>query len=298
MAFSKFPLAPDDEWAQKAAYGQPCCSHAATAMPGSSVHDLVERMTLFEAQSLEAARDVRRLYQAERARKAELDLVQAQMLAYANDLRKAFRSERAGRAELERAYVETVRALASAIDARDPYTGGHVDRVASYATALGGELELGEADLRAVEVGALLHDVGKIAVPDGVLRKAAPLDEAEWALMRQHPVVGANLVRGLAALQPALPAILHHHERYDGTGYPHGLSGPNIPPLARLVTIVDAFDAMLTDRPYRKGLAVDLATEHLEEGAGSQFDPEYTPVFVDMVRAGRLSVLKTGGTAA
>jgi len=259
---------------------------------------MAERMALFEAQSLEAVRDVRRLYQANRAHAAELEHVRAQMLAYADDLRSAFRAERLRRAELERAYVETVRALASAIDARDPYTGGHVDRVAAYSTVLGREVGWDEDDLRVLEVGALLHDIGKIAVADAILRKNGPLDDAEWLQMRKHPVLGADLVGGLPSLGRARPAVLHHHERYDGRGYPAGLAGEDIPAIARVVTIADAFDAMLTDRPYRKGLPLEVATEELERCSGSQFDPAFTAAFLEAIRHKRVKVLKLGATNA
>ena len=268
------------------------------AVPSTSIQALTQQMALLEAQGVETMRDANRLYRAERARTAELELTRAQMLAYADDLRSAFRAERARRAELERAYLETVRALACAIEARDPYTGGHVDRVATYATSLGRELGWSDDDLRSLQVGALLHDIGKIAVADAVLQKAAPLDEREWAAMRLHPALGANLVRGWAALQPALPAVLYHHERYDGTGYPTGLAGQAIPAMARIVAVADAFDAMLTDRPYRSGLPLAEAVDELARCAGSQFDPAYTAAFVTMWRSGRLTILKPGSNSA
>ena len=273
-----------------------CCQAQLAHLPVASIQDLAERMELFEAQSVAAARDTRRLFQAERTRTAELEQARAQMLAYADDLRNAFKAERARRAQLEQSYFETVRALALAIDARDPYTGGHVDRVASYAKMLGRELGWREDDLKALEVGALLHDVGKIGVPDAILRKNGPLDDVEWGHMRQHPTIGAQMLNGLELLKPAVPAVLHHHERYDGKGYPNGLAGAAIPANARIVAIADAFDAMLTDRPYRKGLPLDVSLEELERCVVSQFDPEFTPYFVRGVRDGRIKVLKTGST--
>lgn len=275
-----------------------CCRMVMPPIPASSIQELTERMALFEAQSIEAARDIRKLYRAERTHSAELEQARAQMLAYADDLRSAFKAERARRAELERSYFETVRALALAIDARDPYTGGHVDRVANYATMLGRELGWGESDLKSLEVGALLHDVGKIGVPDAILRKNGPLDDAEWAQMKQHPTIGAAMLSGLELLKPAVPAVLHHHERYDGKGYPSGLAGAAIPANARVVTIADAFDAMLTDRPYRKGLPLEVSLAELERCAISQFDPEFTERFVRGVRDGKLTILKTGSTLA
>lgn len=274
-----------------------CCepmSVPASTVPSAMVQELTQRIAHLEDQSLVAVRDVRRLYQAEQEKRLELELARAQMLTYADELGVAYRQERARRAELEHSYVEMVRALARAIDARDPYTGGHVDRVASYSTALARELGWNDDDLWPLEAGALLHDIGKIAVADDILRKNGPLDEAEWVQMRQHPTVGANMIRELAALDLALPAVLYHHERYDGEGYPAGLVGEAIPRVARIVTVADAFDAMLTDRPYRKGLLLEVATEELERCSGSQFDPDCVGAFLEVVQTGRLKVIKGG----
>ena len=267
-----------------------CCEP--TRLPTLSVQELTERVKLLEAQNIEAVRDIRRLYEVERSRKAELQNARQQMLAYADDLRAAFQAERARRDELERAYLETVRALACAIEARDPYTGGHVDRVASYATALGREVGLDGESLQALEIGALLHDIGKIAVADAILRKPGPLDEEEWVLMRQHPTLGASLVGGWAALQAALPAVLYHHERFDGEGYPTRLAGRKIPKMARIVAVADAFDAMMTDRPYRQGLTLEWAMEELRQCSGTQFEPDYAEAFIEMIRDGRVDLLK------
>ena len=271
-------------------YGPGC------ADPRCHADELAARLSLSEAQSLEAARDVGTLYRAERTRAALLEQTQAQMLAYARDLRAAYREERRRRDELDRSYVQTVRVLALALDARDPYTGGHVDRVARYAVALGRALGWSDETLRDLEVSALLHDIGKIGVPDAVLRKKEALDDDEWTLMRQHPVLGASMLAGLTALQSALPGILHHHERYDGRGYPDGLSGDAIPAPARVVAIADAFDAMLTTRPYRVGLSLSFAIGELRRCAGPQFDPRYTGAFLELVEQGLLEIAATGST--
>jgi HD-GYP domain-containing protein (c-di-GMP phosphodiesterase class II) len=273
-----------------------CCTPAPIRLPNVSPEDLTQRIAVLEAQSAEAMRNVQRLYDAERERARELEVTRVQMLAYADDLRTAFAAERARRAELERAYVETVRVLACAIEARDPYTGGHVDRVATYSTAIGRELGWKEEVLRALEIGGLLHDIGKIGVADAILRKSGPLDEDEWRLMRQHPTIGASLVGNLAALQPAVPAVLHHHERIDGTGYPAGLVGEAIPEVARIVAVADAFDAMVTDRPYRRGLDLEMAIEELSRCSGTQLDPEFTGAFLELLRSGRMRPLRMGST--
>jgi HD-GYP domain-containing protein (c-di-GMP phosphodiesterase class II) len=246
---------------------------------------------VYRDRAAASAEQAHKLEQEHQRQLDELEQTREQMLAYAQDLRAAFRAERSRRADVERAYLEAVRTLASAIDARDPYTGGHVERVAQYAVALGRELGWSESDLRVLEVGALLHDVGKIGVDDAILRKSSALTEAEWAIMRQHPEIGAGLLNGLQSLRPAVPAVLHHHERFDGKGYPRGLAGSAIPAVARLVTVADAFDAMLTDRPYRQGLPLDGALEEIELNAGTQFDPIYAQVFVQCVERGKLRVL-------
>jgi HD-GYP domain-containing protein (c-di-GMP phosphodiesterase class II) len=271
--------------------GPLCCQPTPRSLEALSREQLVRWVLVYRDRATASAEHAHKLELEHQRQLDELEQTREQMLAYAQDLRSAFRAERSRRAELERAYLEAVRTMASAIDARDPYTGGHVERVAQYAVGLGRELGWSEADLRVLEVGALLHDVGKIGVNDAILRKPSSLDEAEWAIMRQHPEIGAALLNGLHSMRSAVPAVLHHHERYDGKGYPHGLVGSAIPAVARVVTVADAFDAMLTDRPYRKGLPLDGALEEIERHAGTQFDPIYAQVFVQCVERGKLRVL-------
>jgi putative two-component system response regulator len=157
--------------------------------------------------------------------------------------------------ELESAEV-VILSLARIIEARDPYTGGHCDRLSVYASALGKRLGLNDAQLVALRRGGILHDVGKIAVPDSVLLKPGPLNPAERALMESHPVIGEQLCRGLRLLDDVCPIVRHHHERYDGSGYPDGLSGDRIPLLAQILSVVDTYDAVTTDRPYRAAASV------------------------------------------
>ncbi|HEY7061589.1 MAG TPA: HD-GYP domain-containing protein [Chloroflexota bacterium] len=220
---------------------------------------------------------------AERA--AALQRAEQQQLAYARDLRRAFESERARRAEVQEAYVTTVKVLAAAIETRDPYTGGHVERVAAYSVAIGCELGWEAERLTTLEMGAALHDVGKIGIPDAVLRKPGRLDDAEWAQMRQHPAMGARLLEQVPFLAASVGCALRHHERIDGQGYPDGLLGPDIPIEARVVAVADTFDAMTTDRPYRKGLPGSAALAEIERCAGTQFDPEVVAAFLRAVRA-------------
>jgi cyclic di-GMP phosphodiesterase len=172
-------------------------------------------------------------------------------------------------------------ALANAVEAKDPTTEHHCNRLAGLALGLARLCGAPEADIEAVGYGAVLHDVGKIGVPEVILRKPGRLDDAEWAEMRRHPVVGATIVAPLRLGRFVAPIVRAHHERWDGRGYPDGLRGPAIPLGARIVTIVDSFDAMTHDRPYRAGRPVDQALEELQALAGAQFDPELTTLFLD-----------------
>lgn len=170
--------------------------------------------------------------------------------------------------------VELVRALHGALAAKDPSTHAHSERCAEYAGLVAKEMGLPLQQQAAVRVGALLHDIGKLAVPDEILVKPGPLSKAQWAVVRQHPLAGYYLVSQLPSLADALPAILHHHEHYDGSGYPEGLSGEDIPLVARIILVADAYDAMTTDRPYRTAMSSEAAIEELRRYAGKQFDPQ------------------------
>src|SRR6266508_4277138 len=173
-----------------------------------------------------------------------------------------------------------VAALANAVEAKDPLTERHCQRLANLAARLGAEAGLELADLEAVAYGALLHDVGTIGVPDAILSKPGPLDDSEWELMRQHPEIGERICRPLRASQRFAPIVRHHHERWDGRGYPDGLRGEKIPLGARIVGLVDAFDAMTHDRPYRRATSVPKAITELWREAGHQFDRALVPLLV------------------
>lgn len=171
-------------------------------------------------------------------------------------------------------FAGTVRAMSSAIDAKDPYTRGHSDRVARIAVRLAEKLGCDEATLRTIYLGGLLHDVGKIGIDDGVLRKPGKLTDAEYEHIKTHVEIGYRILRGLRKMGHLLPIVLHHHESWDGKGYPFGLSGENIPRLARIVAVADAYDAMSSDRPYRKGMEIEKLDSIFRAGAGRQWDPE------------------------
>ncbi len=176
-----------------------------------------------------------------------------------------------------------VAALANAVEAKDPTTEHHCQRLANLAARVGARVALDEADLEAVAYGALLHDVGKIGVPESILTKPGPLDVAEWALMRRHPEMGERICAPLNPARPFTPIVRHHHERWDGNGYPDGLRGEAIPLGARIVALVDAFDAMTHDRPYRQAISVDEAVDELWREAGHQLDRGLVPLFVDVL---------------
>jgi len=176
-----------------------------------------------------------------------------------------------------------VRALAGAVEARDRYTGGHVDRVSRYALLLTQRIAPQLAGDPRVEYGYVLHDVGKIGVPDSILTKEGPLDDDEWELVRRHPEIGERICAPLRSFGAFGPIIRHHHERWDGTGYPGKLRGEGIPIGARIVGLVDAFDAITHDRPYRAARSLEQALDELGSAAGRQFDPDLTRLFVDEV---------------
>jgi putative nucleotidyltransferase with HDIG domain len=220
------------------------------------------------------------------ALRAELVAVRAEAAAksrqlerYAADLRETFKAERAQRARLQESYMATVRALSNAVEARDAYTGKHAERVAAYgleiARAMGSRL----ADDPQTEFGFLLHDVGKVAVPDAILYKPEPLTDEERSLMARHPVIGAQILRDIEFLGEAKSVVRHHHERWDGAGYPDGLRGEDIPLAARVFAVADTLDALTSDRPYRPASLLAVAREVIDDASGTQFDPTVVEAF-------------------
>ncbi len=205
-----------------------------------------------------------------------------QLERYADDLRESFSRERGSREQLERSYVATVRALCNAVEARDAYTGRHAERVAAYGMAIAAAADAPFAGERAVEFGFLLHDIGKIAMPDAVLRKPAPLTAAERSLMETHPIVGWEILREADFLTQARLIVRHHHERWDGAGYPDGLDGTQIPLSARVFAVADTLDALTTRRPYREPSSLTQARAVIAAEAGAQFDPRIVEAFLSI----------------
>ena len=181
--------------------------------------------------------------------------------------------------ELKDAFYGTAQALAETIEKRDPYTGGHTKRVMNYSLAIGRMLGLNRAELENLKLSAILHDIGKIGVRDSVLLKESRLDPAELEAMNMHPKYGSDILSHVKQLKDVIPGMRGHHEKYDGTGYPDGLKGSEIPLTARIIAVADTFDAMTTDRPYRKALSAESAFEELRKYAGRQFDPAAVEAF-------------------
>ncbi|MEJ7892148.1 MAG: HD domain-containing phosphohydrolase [Solirubrobacteraceae bacterium] len=215
-------------------------------------------------------------------REEEAAARESQLARYAADLRETFKRERDRAQQLKRSYRATVRALANAVEARDAYTGRHAERVAAYGLAIARAAGLDPVDFPEMEFGFLLHDVGKVAVPDAILFKPAALLPAELAIMRTHPVVGWEILREIDFLGPAKLVVRHHHERWDGDGYPDGLRGDGIPLLARVFAVADTLDAMTTDRPYRPATDFASARAEIERESGTQFDPDVVKTFCAM----------------
>src|SRR3954454_9173660 len=198
---------------------------------------------------------------------------QRQLERYAADLREVFKQERARAQDLRRSYIATVRALSNAVEARDAYTGKHAERVAAYGMELARRAGLEVADSPQIEFGFLLHDVGKVAVPDAILFKSSALSQDEYTLVMSHPVIGSEILRDVDFLGEGKLVVRHHHERWDGTGYPDGLPGETIPLAARVFAVADALDALTTDRPYRPATSFAAARQEIDDSAGTQFDP-------------------------
>jgi putative nucleotidyltransferase with HDIG domain len=176
--------------------------------------------------------------------------------------------------DLRRGFADTVQIIANAIEAKDKYTRGHTLRVTKLALATARELGWSNEQIETLEIGALLHDIGKIGIPDAILHKPTELTEDEYSEMTRHPVLGAQMLENVAALRPMLPYVLYHQERFDGKGYPFGLQGNAIPLEGRILAVVDTFDAMTSNRPYRQGLSMEQALEEIERNRGTQFDPD------------------------
>jgi HD-GYP domain-containing protein (c-di-GMP phosphodiesterase class II) len=190
----------------------------------------------------------------------------------------------------KRLFVDAVTALAEAVEKRDPYTGGHIRRVVAYSLLLGERLGLSRESLEELMLAATLHDIGKISVPDQVLRKPGPLDNEEAEVMRRHTLDGVEILERIQDLHHLLPGVRSHHERLDGRGYPDGLVDAELPELARIIAVADTFDAMTTSRPYRQALAAAVAAQEIARGSGTQFCPRVAQAFAELFAEGEFSL--------
>lgn len=203
------------------------------------------------------------------------------------------RSHQLRLAQLKKSYEASLIMLANAIDLRDRYTRGHVERVTAYSLALAKALDWPAERLEPLRYGAILHDIGKIHIRESTLRKSGPLTQEEWEEIRQHPIIGAEMIKDIPFLAPAVPAVRHHHEHWDGSGYPYGLTGEEIPSLARIITVADAFDAITTNRAYRSGQALTAAYDEILSCSDNIFDPQIVEAFDDCWQRGEFQKIAT-----
>ena len=186
--------------------------------------------------------------------------------------------------ELEKAYLDTIEILRYTVEAKDPYTRGHSDRVSEFSVLIGNKMGLDAETIRILQIGGLFHDIGKIGIPDSILLKESKLDDNEYSQIKNHPSIGAHMLGNAEIFKDIIPVVLHHHEKYDGNGYPSKLAGNDIPLVARIAAIADTFDAMTSKRTYRDALPIEVVIEEFQRCSGTQFDPEITNIFLDILK--------------
>jgi len=194
-------------------------------------------------------------------------------------------------AQLQQAYEASLTVLANAIEVRDRYTRGHVERVMAYTLALAEQLGWDGLNRDELRFGAMLHDIGKLHIRETTLTKIEPLNAEEWAEIKQHPLTGVEMIKAISYLAPAIQVVRHHHERWDGQGYPIGLAGDQIPQAARIVAVADCFDAMTTDRPYCNAHSLEQAYQEIIQGSGSRYDPDVVKAFQRAWQAGEIQAI-------
>ena len=185
--------------------------------------------------------------------------------------------------KLENSYMESIEILRYTVEAKDQYTRGHSERVSDYSVLIGEKLGLSESDIHTLKIGGLFHDIGKIGVPDAVLSKPGKLTDEEFEEIKKHPTIGAQILSNATIFDDIIPIVKYHHERYDGRGYPEGLSGENIPYMARIAAVADSFDAMSSRRVYRDSLPKEVVRDEIMKNLGTQFDPHIGSVFLDII---------------
>lgn len=205
-------------------------------------------------------------------------------IAQMNEIKKINEELKNTNDMLEKAYLENIQTLRYTVEAKDTYTRGHSDRVSEISVLIGKKLNLSEEDLRILKIGGLFHDIGKIGVPDSILLKESKLTDNEYSEIKNHPSIGAHILSTATIFKDIIPIVKHHHERYDGNGYPGQLKGEEIPYMARIASIADSFDAMTSRRTYRDSLPIETVIAEFERCKGTQFDPEITDVFLDILK--------------
>ena len=186
--------------------------------------------------------------------------------------------------KIERAYLQSVQTLRYTVEAKDTYTKGHSDRVSEFSVLIGQKLGLSEQDINTLRIGGLFHDIGKIGIPDSILRKEGKLTDDEYSEIKNHPAIGVHILGEAEIFKDIIPIVKHHHERYDGRGYPSGLKGEEIPYLARIAAVADTFDAMTSKRSYRDALDLQYVIDEIERCKGTQFDPKIAQAFLDILK--------------
>lgn len=185
--------------------------------------------------------------------------------------------------QLEKAYLESIETLRYTVEAKDPYTRGHSDRVSEFSVLIGEKMGLSEEELKTLKIGGLFHDIGKIGIPDSILLKESKLSDDEYSEIKNHPSIGAHILSNATIFADIIPIVKHHHERFDGRGYPSNLAGENIPLFARIAAVADAFDAMSSRRTYRDSMDINVIVEEIKKNKGTQFDPKIADVFLGIL---------------
>lgn len=189
----------------------------------------------------------------------------------------------ASKEQLEQAYLDSIEVLRYTVEAKNEYTRGHSERVSKFSVLIGKHMNLSESDLKTLEIGGLFHDIGKIGIPDSILVKETGLTDKEYSEIKNHPLIGMHILSNATLFQDLIPIVLYHHERYDGTGYPKQLKGEDIPFLARIASVADAFDAMTSNRSYRGPISLETVKQEFIKHSGTQFDPKIASVFIDIL---------------
>lgn len=250
------------------------------------IHSLKKENIVLNSRLEQLQNHIQKSVKQVQEQKNHISSLKKQLWQYAIDLKNSYKKEKARSLELENAYIDMVKVLAAAIDTRDKFTKGHSSRVTDYSLKIANAFGCSKEIISYLKTGGMLHDIGMIGISDSILNKKEnePLTEEDIKHIRLHPIIGANILKDIKLLEPIIPIVLYHHEHYDGNGYPEGLKGEEIPIMVRILSIADAFDAITSDRPYRKGRSKKEAIKEIQKCAGTQFDPEIVEVFTKLIQ--------------